>query len=111
MDWLRRERRRRQREQISAVPEATSGGLEVVEARDENEHVEKLLFQLPDDQREVLVLRICAGKSYRDIAELTGRKVGTVGWLISAGLKRLSDLMGPSGKAEPGVAADTAGRV
>ena len=36
------------------------------------------------------MLRLLGDKSYREIADVTGRKVGTVGWLVSEGLKRLS---------------------
>jgi len=95
MDVMRSETRRRGRERAAASVEASTGGLEEVEAADTREAVERKLAALPLDQREVLVLRILGGKSYREIAEITGRKAGTIGWLISVGLKALSAELAP----------------
>lgn len=101
MDTLRSERRRREREAMAA--EERGGGLEPiarpepsrVEADETRAAVEASLARLPDDQREVLVLRLLADKSYREIAEITGRKVGTVGWLLSVGLAALGRELEP----------------
>ena len=100
MDQMRAERRRRRREAERAVPEATAGGLDTLEAKDSRQVVESYLFALPDTQREVLVLRLLGDRSYREIAELTGKSVGTVGWLISQGLQRLAAELGPVLDAE-----------
>jgi RNA polymerase sigma factor (sigma-70 family) len=43
--------------------------------------------RLPEDQREVVMLRFREGLSYRDIAAVTGKPVGTVGYLIHNALK------------------------
>ena len=90
MDMMRTENRRRRRETAVAPSEATSGGIEVVEQADTRARVDQGLDRLPEAQREVLVLRLVGERSYAEIAEITGRKVGTVGWLISQGLKALS---------------------
>ena len=90
MDAMRSETRRKRREERAASSEATGGGIDAVETSDTREAVERGLQRLPEAQREVLVLRLLGDKSYREIAEVTGRKVGTVGWLISEGLKQLS---------------------
>jgi RNA polymerase sigma-70 factor (ECF subfamily) len=90
MDTLRSESRRRARERSVATTEAAPGGQQIVEAEDTRARVERAIAELPVDQREVLVLRLLAGRSYREIAEVTGKKVGTVGWLISEGVKALS---------------------
>lgn len=95
MDALRSETRRRKREETVAATEATSGGLRRVEEDDTREAVEKSLSKLPDDQREVLALRLFGDRSYREIAEITGKKIGTVGWLISVGLKSLASELSP----------------
>ena len=96
MDWMRAERRRKRREVERAVPEATAGGIDTLESKDSREVVEGYLLALPDTQREVLVLRLLGEKSYREIAEVTGKSVGTVGWLISRGLQRLASELGPA---------------
>ena len=90
MDALRSNKRRRRREEDTARGEATSGGQATVEERDTRAAVETSLQRLPIDQREVLALRLFGDHSYKEIAEVTGKKIGTVGWLISTGLKALA---------------------
>jgi len=95
MDTLRSEKRRRRREEAVAPVEATSGGLDGVEAEDTRRAVEASLTKLSADQREVLVLRLFGDKSYKEIAAITGKKVGTIGWLVSVGLKALAAELAP----------------
>ena len=96
MDALRSDTRRKVREETVATCDATTdGGMAAVEARDTRAAVERSLEKLPGDQNEVLVLRLLGGRSYREIAEITGKKVGTVGWLVSEGLKVLSRELSP----------------
>lgn len=102
MDIIRADQRRKHREREVAPLEATTGGQREIDARDTKAMVEQALAKLPVDQREVLVLRLFAERSYREIAEVTGRKVGTVGWLISEGLKTLSGKLAPLVQAETG---------
>jgi RNA polymerase sigma factor (sigma-70 family) len=95
MDTLRSEKRRRRREEAVAPTEATAGGLDGVEAEDTRRAVEASLTKLSTDQREVLVLRLFGDKSYKEIAAITGKKVGTIGWLVSVGLKSQAAELAP----------------
>ena len=95
MDTKRSEMRRRRREEEASTREATAGGAETVEEADTKAAVERGLLKLPVDQREVLVLRLFDDKSYAEIAAITGRKVGTVGWLISVGMRALAAELAP----------------
>ena len=95
MDVMRSETRRKRRERDVASVEAAEGGLARVDGEDTRAAVERSIDRLPDDQREVLVLRLLGEKSYREIAEITGRKLGTVGWLVSIGLKALGSELEP----------------
>ena len=95
MDALRSEKRRKRREEEVASREATPGGLCSVEESDTRAAVEKGLGRLPKEQREVLVLRLFGEQSYKEIASITGKKIGTVGWLISVGLKALAGELEP----------------
>ena len=107
MDALRSESRRRRREEAVAPVEAQSGGIDAVEAEDTRRAVEESLSRLPADQREVLVLRLFGDRSYREIAEITGKKVGTIGWMISVGMKALSTELAPLvGQAAQGGSAE-----
>lgn len=96
MDTLRSEGRRVCREQTAASPEGVQGGQEAIEAEDTRAAVKRSLGKLPPEQREVLLLRLFGNHSYSDIAKATGKKVGTVGWLISTGLRSLSTDLEPS---------------
>jgi len=95
MDTKRSENRRRHREEAVARREATGGGIDTVEARDTRAAVERGLSRLPEDQREVLALRLFGEKSYKEIATITGKKMGTIGWLVSVGLKSLAGDLAP----------------
>ena len=100
MDTKRSEMRRKRREEEAAEREAISGGTDSVDAADTRLAVERGLLTLPTDQREVLVLRLFDEKSYSEIAAITGRKIGTVGWLISVGMKALAAELAPLASGE-----------
>jgi RNA polymerase sigma factor (sigma-70 family) len=98
MDALRSDARRKRREgEVAPVEgrDGSPGGLDGVEGADTRAAVEKTLERLPTDQREVLVLRLFGEKSYQEIADVTGKKVGTVGWLVSVGMKALACELAP----------------
>ena len=59
---------------ISAAP-----GPEAVTIREDHERaLHRVLSELPEDQREVLVLREIEDMDYRDIAAITNVPIGTV---------------------------------
>lgn len=95
MDVMRSEVRRKKREEAVASLDRADGGLESVEGDDTRDAVERGIARLPADQREVLVLRLLGERSYREIADITGKKIGTVGWLVSTGLKALASELAP----------------
>ena len=95
MDVMKSEGRRRTRERAAAAPEAAPSRTPEVEVEDTKGFVRAAIEALPSDQREVLALRLFEDKSYREIADVTGKKVGTIGWLISEGLSALSSRLAP----------------
>ena len=95
MDMLKTESRRKTRERAAAAPETAPSSPPEVEVEDTRGFVRAAIAALPSDQREVLALRLFEEKSYREIAEVTGKKVGTIGWLISEGLQALSGRLAP----------------
>ena len=109
MDLFRSESRRKRRELEVAPGEAAGGGLETVELDDTREAVTRSLERLPIDQREVLVLRLFGEKSYKEIAAITGKKIGTVGWLVSVGLKALASELAPLIGDAPGEGSNAPG--
>ena len=53
----------------------------------------KALSQLPDDQREALVLVGATGLSYEEAAEVCGCAVGTIKSRVSRARSRLAEVM------------------
>lgn len=95
MDRIRSDARRRAREEERAAPEAVRREVEPAEEQDTRAAVERGLARLSADQREVLALRLFGERSYEEIAGITGKKIGTVGWLVSTGLRALSRELEP----------------
>ncbi len=60
---------------------------------------QRLLAQLPRAQAEVVALRIIAGFSAAEVAELTNRSEGAVRIMAMRGLRRLRDLAVEAGLA------------
>jgi len=78
--WLRKNR---PAEDLTELPEEslpveheTPESLAI--AASDREHLSRALEQLPTHFREVLVLRELEGRSYKEIAEITSRPIGTV---------------------------------
>lgn len=72
-------------EQLSEKP-AHDGRLQMADFR-------QAFAQLPDEQREVLLLVGASGFSYEEAANMCGVKVGTIKSRINRGRARLSELM------------------
>ena len=61
--------------------------------------VERLLSgTLPADQAEAIVLRVVAGLEVQRVAELMGKRPGTVRVLTHRGLRRLAERLGGDGR-------------
>ncbi len=95
MDHLRHEQRRARTE--------AEGGSTLRERRQHDERDQALhmdrcrrvlehLPRLPPPEREVLVLRLQQGLSYREIAHVTGRSVGNVGCLLHHAVEKMKRL-------------------
>jgi len=56
--------------------------------------VEAALRELPEAEREILVLRFYAGLKFREIAGVVGRPLGTVLWRGKRGLQILREILG-----------------
>ncbi len=58
--------------------------------------VQRCLLDLPEEQREVVLLRYLNDLSYKEIAESLGVSAGTVASRLHRGLKLLSDRLAPT---------------
>lgn len=72
--------------QLRAVPDRAPP---VIEQKVEASRILDRLDALPEAQREVLRLRFQGGLAYREIAEVTGRTVGSVSGLMHSGIRAL----------------------
>lgn len=55
----------------------------------------RALHQLPEDEKQIISLKIIEELTLREISEITGLKIGTVHYRLTAGLQRLSSLLQP----------------
>lgn len=78
LDWRRGLQRRSRREEATARPEAETWFTGPLEQHERRVAVETALLCLPDNQREVLVMRIWGGLSFPQIAAALGASANTV---------------------------------
>ena len=65
-----------------------------LESGDDTRRVLAAISMLPAAQQEVLRLRFQEELSYKEISAVTGHSVGSVGFLIHAGIKQLRERLG-----------------
>jgi RNA polymerase sigma-70 factor, ECF subfamily len=68
----------------------------------EAERVQAVLRELPEEQREAIVLAYFAGLTHQEIAEETGAPLGTVKSRMRLGLRRMRTLLGGDEGADAG---------
>ncbi len=78
------------RERTVAQREALAVISPDLENRERHQLLQTQLQELPEDVREALLLKVVEGKSYRQIAAITGDSFGKVGTLVHRGLSHLS---------------------
>lgn len=77
------------REQEDVAPSAA----DVVMNDERGRDVMMALDQLPENERDVLMLRYFSGLAFRDVAVAVGRPLGTVLWQAQRGLRRMRGLL------------------
>jgi RNA polymerase sigma-70 factor (ECF subfamily) len=65
------------------------------------ESLEEALRRLPEEFREVIVLRELRGLSYKEISEVAGVPIGTVMSRLSRARQRLQHALGPASEESP----------
>jgi len=102
VDYIRRESRRREVHQQKTDDEAVAGRPEegvspVFSEKERQALVLQKLSRLKPEERQVLILRLQEGKSYREIAEITGRSEGNVGCLLHHATRKITDELKKAG--------------
>jgi RNA polymerase sigma-70 factor (ECF subfamily) len=91
VDGARKEARMRRTHERAAVYQPTGNGESDPLANQETyQVVTRELDRLPDNQRDVLILRVQQRKSYSEISAITGLSSGNVGYLVHHGLRNLA---------------------
>lgn len=99
LNELKRRGRRREGT-LDGAPEHADGAAgpgELAEERIDGEKLRQALAQLPDDDREVVLLREAEGLTFREVCEVTGLTRDTVRWRLARGLEALRKLLGVQG--------------
>lgn len=78
---------------FNVLPFADPCAEEVMITRQSHERVRKMLYMLPAEQREVIILRHYAGLSFKEIAEQTGVSINTALGRMRYGLINLRKMM------------------
>jgi RNA polymerase sigma-70 factor (ECF subfamily) len=73
----------------------------LLEKNDDARRVLSALAELPAAQQEALRLRFQEELSYKEISAVTGHTIGSVGFLIHAGIKHLRRSLKPAAQAIP----------
>lgn len=88
---------RKQRREVGDPEGAFVGQMSVKPDHDGHLHLQEFrraFAQLPDEQREALILVGASGFSYEETAEMCGCAVGTIKSRVSRGRDRLAEIMG-----------------
>jgi len=106
IDWRRRARSRPQicmdLEGIAERSVDDDPATDAIDAID-TERVLQLLGRLPDDQADVILLRVVAGLDTERVAAIVGKRPATVRVVQHRGLRRLAVLLGSDVRTEQGV--------
>jgi RNA polymerase sigma-70 factor, ECF subfamily len=105
IDWQRKARRGPATTELDEWNEPPSGDDPAGEAIETlgTARALQLLRRLPDDQAEVILLRVVGGLDATGVGEILGKRPGTVRVLQHRGLRRLAELLSTDAVAEEGV--------
>jgi RNA polymerase sigma-70 factor (ECF subfamily) len=92
VDHLRGESRRQRLHAVAAesTPTQSPSAEDALAVEDAEASIEHELLALSANERAVLHLKLKAGKSYREIAEITGLSQGNVGYLVHHAVKKVA---------------------
>ena len=74
---------------VQTMPDGAPDASQIASDAEEVQQLQHLLCDLSPRQQEVLRLRMQAGLSYKEIAEVTGLTIGNVGFHLHAAIKSL----------------------
>jgi len=81
------------RDIMELLPLTTSSASDAIEQRQVNASVRQLIEQLPEEQREVIVLRMYGDLSFKEIADITSVSINTALGRMRYGLMNLRKMI------------------
>ncbi|MDF3130850.1 RNA polymerase sigma factor [Kiritimatiellaeota bacterium B1221] len=87
VDLIRSEQRRKKLHEAHAEAQPTSAADSTTQSK---QRVLEKLYLLDDKEKQVILLRLQEGLSYREISEVTGLKEGHVGYLLHQAVRQLA---------------------
>jgi RNA polymerase sigma-70 factor, ECF subfamily len=93
LDWQRGRQRRSRREKTTARPEAEPMFAATLEQDERRAAIETALTELPEKQREVMVMKIWGGLSFPQIAVALATSADTVASRYRYALAKLHDVL------------------
>ncbi len=107
MDWLRKKKRDKSvsmepmREQGFDPADTSPGTEEQAVAKDERQRLREAIAQLPDDQREALILTQLEKIPYEEVARSLGISEGTVKSRVNRAKARLKEILSEERELSP----------
>lgn len=80
----------------ATLPDSAPAAEQLASDAEDKVHLDRLVEKLSPRQQEVLRLRLQAGLSYREIADVTGMTVGNVGFHLHAAVRSLRNALAVS---------------
>lgn len=95
-------RGRRKEGSLETAPEASDGRVspeQATQAREDQAALKVALATLPDEEREVVLLREAEGLTFREVCEVTGLTRDAVRWRLAKGMEALRQALVPSSES------------
>ena len=107
MDWLRKKKREKSvsveplQEQGFDPADPSPGTEDQVVAEDEHRRLREAITQLPDEQREALILTQLEKVPYEEAAQMLGVSEGTIKSRVNRAKARLKEILSADGELSP----------
>jgi RNA polymerase sigma factor (sigma-70 family) len=88
-------------DEIHSLEIETANPETLLERSRDNEAVRQALEELPEELREIVVMRELDGMAYKEIAEIAGVPIGTVMSRLARARKRLQRMLTAASRKEP----------
>jgi len=93
IDWMKKQKPVYREEQILLHEEYDTDLLHQIECKDSAEAVRQIIRTLPDNQREVMILREIEELEYDEIARITGLGLNNIRVLLSRGRSKVKEIL------------------